>query len=57
MIDIKLLRENPEAIQMAALNKGVTIDAHHILEIDQKYRDLSKEVQKLQEERMGVGGT
>jgi seryl-tRNA synthetase len=51
MIDLKILRENPEAIQMAAMNKGVTIDTAHILEIDQKYRELTQEVQKLQEER------
>lgn len=51
MIDLKLLRENPESIQLAALNKGVTIDTAHILEIDQKYRELNQELQKLQEER------
>ena len=51
MIDLKILRENPEAIQMAAMNKGVTIDTAHILEIDRKYRELTQEVQKLQEER------
>jgi seryl-tRNA synthetase len=51
MIDLRLLRDNPEAIQLAALNKGITIDTKHILEIDQKYRELTQEVQKLQEER------
>ncbi|GIW61387.1 MAG: serine--tRNA ligase [Patescibacteria group bacterium] len=51
MIDLSLLRENPQAIQLAALHKGVTIDVDHILEIDQKYRELTISVQTLREER------
>lgn len=51
MIDIKLLRENPQAIQLAALNKGVVINANHILEVDKKFRELSISVQTLREER------
>lgn len=51
MIDIKLLRDNPEYFQKAALAKGVTIDVHHILEIDQKYRELIIAAQTLREER------
>lgn len=51
MIDITLLRQDPQAIQTAAANKGVTIDAQHILELDQRVRSLTTEVQKLQGER------
>jgi seryl-tRNA synthetase len=51
MIDLSLLREHPQAIQLAALHKGVTIDVDHILEIDQKYRELTISVQTLREER------
>ncbi len=51
MIDIKFLRENPKAIEEASKHKGVTINAEHILEIDQKYRDVSVEVQDLREKR------
>lgn len=51
MIDIKLLRENPQLIETAARNKGITINASHILEIDEKYRELSSVVQLLREER------
>jgi seryl-tRNA synthetase len=54
MIDLKLFRENPSAFQLAALNKGVTIDVDHILEVDQKYREVSKEVQELREQRNRV---
>lgn len=51
MIDIKILRENPQAVETAAKNKGVIINAAHILEIDEKYRELSTAVQLLREER------
>lgn len=51
MIDIKLVRENPEKVQTAAKNKGIDVDINHILEIDAKYRELSQSVQKLREER------
>lgn len=51
MIDIKLLRENPDYYEKMSLAKGVTISASHILEIDGKYRELFQEVQTLREER------
>lgn len=51
MIDIKLIRENPEAIKTASLAKKVEVNTDHILKIDQEYRDLSVQVQQLREER------
>ncbi len=51
MIDINHLRADPQAIKAAALNKGITIDVDHILEIDKKYRELATSVQTLREER------
>lgn len=51
MIDIKLLRENPKAIEEASRAKKVEINASHILEIDQNYRDLLIVVQDLREKR------
>ncbi len=54
MIDIKLIRENPQAIEKASLAKKVTVNTSHILEIDDKYRELSKEVQELREQRNKV---
>jgi seryl-tRNA synthetase len=51
MIDIKLLRENPEKIQKAAKDKRIEIDVQHILEIDERYNELSRVVQALREER------
>jgi seryl-tRNA synthetase len=51
MIDINLIRNNPEAIQKSAKDKNVDINIEHILEIDKKYKELSIAVQKLREER------
>lgn len=51
MIDINLIRENPERIQKAAKDKNVEVDIQHILEIDKKYKELLILVQKIREER------
>lgn len=51
MIDIKLLRENPEKIKEAAKHKNIDVDIDRIIELDKKARELSTEVQKIQEER------
>lgn len=51
MIDIKLLRENPEKIKKAARDKRIELDVDHILEIDARYGELSKVAQTLREER------
>ena len=51
MIDIKLLRENPEYFEKMSAAKGVAINAGHILEIDTKYRELFQAVQVIREER------
>src|ERR1035437_1891902 len=51
MLDIKFIRENPERVQKGAKEKKVDIDVNHILEIDNKLRDLSVQVQTLREER------
>lgn len=51
MIDIKLLRENPEKIQKAAADKRIDLNVQHILDIDERYSELSKVAQTLREER------
>jgi seryl-tRNA synthetase len=51
MIDIKVLRENPQAVEKAAKDKGVQINVKHILELDKKVQDLQSSVQKLREDR------
>jgi seryl-tRNA synthetase len=51
MLDIKFIRENPEKVQKAAKEKKVDVDVKHILEIDDKFHELSIQVQTLREER------
>ncbi len=51
MIDIKLLRQNPELFQKAVNDKQLTLDIPHILEIDRKQQDLARNVQTIREER------
>lgn len=51
MIDIKLLRESPDYFKDAAKAKNVPVDIDHILAIDAKQRELSRNVQTLREER------
>lgn len=51
MIDIKLLRENPQKIAEAAKSKRITVDVDAILELDKKRSEVQRTVQKLQEER------
>lgn len=51
MIDIKFIRENPQIVKKAAENKGYPVDTTHILEVDNKHRELLLSVQKLREER------
>lgn len=53
MIDIKLLRENPEKIKEASESKNINIniDIEKILGADKKVRELDASVQKLREDR------
>ena len=51
MLDIKYIRENPEKVEKAAKDKGSDISIEHVLEIDQRYRELTQIVQVLREER------
>lgn len=51
MIDLKFLRENSEKVKAGAASKNIEIDVEKILQIDQKFREVSTEVQKLQAER------
>jgi seryl-tRNA synthetase len=57
MLDTKFIRENPDKVQKAAKEKKVDVDVNHILEIDNKLRDLSIQVQTLREERNNNSGS
>ena len=51
MLDVKLIRENPDKVRKGIKDKGFNIDIDHILEIDSKKRELDVKVQSLREER------
>lgn len=51
MLDLRIIRENPELVEKSARDKNYPVDTKHILEIDAAYRDLSLEVQALREEK------
>jgi len=51
MIDIKLLRENPEKVKKACQNKRVVVDIDKILEIDKKKRELIQQIENLKAEK------
>lgn len=51
MIDIKFIRENPEKVKEGASSKNIEVDVSKILELEEKSRALSTEVQSLRAER------
>ena len=55
MIDIKLLRTNPDRIKKAARNKGVNIDINKILELDRKRRTLIQEIENMRAQQRKIG--
>ncbi|MFH1225970.1 MAG: serine--tRNA ligase [bacterium] len=54
MLDLKIIRENPDLIKKACLQRGVKIDIDKILELDTKRRKLQKEVDELRSEQNKV---
>lgn len=51
MIDIKILREEPEKVRKALEDKGVNLDLDQIIELDGKKKELDIKVQNLRESR------
>lgn len=51
MIDIRLVRENPEAVAQNAKNKGYDIDVNKLVALDEERRTLQQQVDELREKR------
>ncbi|MBI3616634.1 MAG: serine--tRNA ligase [Candidatus Omnitrophica bacterium] len=51
MFDIKLIRENIEAVQSGLAAKNVKVDVQEILRLDQKYRQMVAAVEELRNQR------
>lgn len=54
MLDIKWIRENPEALDKALQRRGATPKAHEILDLDSRRRALMTDMQTLQSRRNDV---
>jgi len=55
MIDVKLLRDNPEKVKKACENKQVKININEILELDKKKRGLIQEIESMKAEQKKLG--
>lgn len=51
MIDIRLVRENPELVAQNARNKGYDIDVNKLVALDEERRTLQQQVDELRERR------
>lgn len=51
MIDIRLVRENPEAVAQNAKNKGYDIDVNKLVALDEQRRVLQQQADDLREKR------
>lgn len=51
MLDIKYIQENPDKVQKAAVDKGITVEIGVLLDTDKEYRELSTKIQGLRAER------
>lgn len=58
MIDIKLLRDNPDFIKSAVRRKGYKVDVDEIVELDQRRRGLIQEIEELRRgsKEISLGG-
>lgn len=51
MLDIRFIRDNPDAVQDNALRKGYDIDIASVLELDNRKREMTQRVDDLRERR------
>ncbi|MEW6198523.1 MAG: serine--tRNA ligase [Planctomycetota bacterium] len=55
MIDLKLIRENPELVRKAAADKGMTVDLERLLAVDARRRALETEFNDLRHQQNQTG--
>ncbi len=51
MIDIQYIRDNAEAVKLAATHKNITVDIDKLLELDHKRRESLQDIEKLRKAR------
>ena len=54
MLDIKLIRENPDLSKKACRQRGAKVDVDKILKLDEQRRKLQKEIDELRSEQNKV---
>ncbi len=54
MLDIKFIRENPEAVKQGAAAKNADVDVYRVIEIDEKRRLLLSQLESLQATKNSV---
>lgn len=55
MIDIKIIRENPDLVRKAARDKGLRVDLDRLRELDRRRRELETEFNQLRHEQRVKG--
>jgi seryl-tRNA synthetase len=55
MVDMKLLRENPEAYTRAAIDKRIEVDIPRLLEVDARLREARAKLQEIATEKNRIG--
>lgn len=55
MIDIKVIRDNPELVKKAVVDKNMQVDIDHLLAVDARRRELETEFNDLRHEQKQAG--
>jgi len=55
MLDIRLIRENPEAVREAARRKRIAVDVDRFLDLDRRFRELTAERDTIRAEQRKSG--
>ncbi|MBI4134793.1 MAG: serine--tRNA ligase [Candidatus Sungbacteria bacterium] len=50
MIDIELIRKDPDAVKTAVKNRGMDVDIDLVMEVDQKRREVLRELEEMRAE-------
>ena len=51
MLDVRFIRQNPEEVQEAARKKHIDVDIQHLLQVDEKRRELIGQIESLKARR------
>lgn len=55
MIDIKLIRENPEKFKIACEAKKINVDIERLIEIDSQLRESKRKLQDISTKKNRLG--